>query len=100
MCANSGPVPFPVKASRQCLASEGEGGNKLLLIRLLDRELVQRFSKVSDQCVAIGVADTHPGMSRLHVLAGVGAPAAGCGAELLGQMLLERRDVGLGKVVV
>src|SRR5215470_6084833 len=70
----------------------------LFLLRHL--ELAQGLLQVLHQCIEVLPAHAHAGMGGLHVTTAVDARSTGPGADLIDQIPLETRDVGVGEEAV
>src|SRR5436853_326072 len=74
-----------------------EDAEQLALFLFGNLELIERFDQILDQRIELRVGDTHPGVRRLHVAAGIGAGAAGALTNLFDQQPFQPRDVGPGE---
>jgi hypothetical protein len=63
-------------------------------------ELVQRLDQVLDQGVEVRVGDPHALVRGLHVLAGIHTGTPGSLADLIDQVALQPRDIGLGEKTI
>src|SRR6266568_498335 len=77
-----------------------EDGEQLALLLCRYLELAQRLREVADQSVEVPATNTHSGVSRFHVAAGINAVSPGGGADLVHQVLLEPRDIRTGEEAV